>query len=62
MLRNKVDCMKEMTQLVSYDLKEVEIHATIFIAFIIVLDNLKSGWDTHLGFLKTIFADILKYL
>lgn len=62
MLRNKVDCMKAMTQHVSYDLKEVEIHATIFSAFITILDNLKSGWDTHLGSLKTIFVDIFKYM
>lgn len=62
MLSNKVDCMKAMTQPVSSDLKEVDIHATIFSAFIVVLDNFKSGWDTHLGSLKTIFANIFKYL
>lgn len=54
--------MKEMAQPVSSDLKEVEIHAIVFSAFITILDNLKSGWDTHLQYLKTIFADIFKYL
>lgn len=62
MLSNKVDYMKTMAQPVSSDLKDVKIHATVFSAFIRVLDNLKSGWDTHLGSLKTIFADIFKYL
>lgn len=63
MLSNEVDCMKAMDQPVSSDLKEVEINnAIIFSAFIIVLANLKSGWDTHLGSFKTIFADIFKYL
>lgn len=35
--------MKEMGRPISSDLRELEIHATIFSAFIIVLDNLKSG-------------------
>lgn len=47
---------------VSSNLREIEIPATIFNAFITVLDNLKSGWDTHLGFLKTTYAYIFKYL
>lgn len=42
MLSNKVDCMKAMAQPVSSDLREVEIHATVFSAFITILDNLKN--------------------
>lgn len=62
MLSYKVYCMKEMARSVPFDLKELEIHAIVFSAFITILDNLKSGWDTHLGILKSIYADIFKYL
>lgn len=62
MLSNKVDCMKAMAQLVLTKLKDVEIHTYVFSTFIIVFDNLKNGWDSHLRFLKTIFADIFKYV
>lgn len=62
MLRNKVDCLKTMVQPVPSKLKDVEIYAYVFSVVITVLDNLKSGWDTHLGFLKTVFVDIFKYV
>lgn len=62
MLSNKVDFLKTMEQVVPSELKDVEIYAYVFNAFIIVLDNLKNGWDTYLGFLKTIFVDIFKYV
>lgn len=61
-LSNKVDFSKTMAKPVPFELKDVEIYAYVFSAFIIVLDNLKNGWDTHLGFWKTIFADIFKYV
>lgn len=54
--------MREMAQHISSNLRELEIHATIFSEFITLLDNLKSGWDAHLGFLKTAYADHFKYL
>lgn len=62
MLSNKVDCIKEMTQPVPSNLRELEIHATIFNAFITISDNLKNGWETHLGLFKATYADLFKYL
>lgn len=62
MLSNKVDCIKTMVPPVLTELNDVDMYAYVFSAFIIILDNLKNGQDTHLGFLKTIFADIFKYV
>lgn len=62
MLSNKVYFLKAMTQPVVTELNDVEIHAYVFSAFITFLDNLKNGWDTHLGFLKTTFSSIFKYV
>lgn len=60
MLSNKVDCIKAMAQPIPTELKDVEIHAYVFSAFITILDNLKIGWDTHLEFLNILFVDIFK--
>lgn len=61
-LNNNVDCMKTMTQPVLSELKDVEIYAYVFSAFITILDNLKTRWDTHLGFFKKLFVDIFKHV
>lgn len=62
MLSKKVDCLKAMRQHVPSKIKDVEIHAYVFSALITGLDNLTSGCDTHLGFLKNIFVDSFKFL
>lgn len=58
----KLDYIQNMSPETPTEIAAIEFHAYVLNRFISILEKLRAGWNTYLGFLKMAYVDILKHV
>lgn len=62
LLYHKMDCIQNMSYDTLTNIAAIEFHAYFLNGLVSILEKLRAGWNTYLGFLKLSYVDILEHV